>query len=215
VFTGIVRHVGLVRDVRRTSAARRVTIDLGPLAEGLCPGDSVAVCGTCLTAGRLDAAAAQFDVVGETLSRTTLGQLRPGCRVNLERSLRLGDALDGHLVQGHVDGTAQVRSIRRGDQHVVVFKAGAELTEEMVPKGSVAIDGVSLTLVEVGGEFFSVALIPITLGQTTLGALAVGDKVNVETDILGKYVRRYLSGAKGSSSGGLTLEKLRSAGFAQ
>ena len=213
MFTGIIRHVGAVRSSRSIAAGRRLTIDLGPLAGGLRSGDSVAVCGACLTADRIEANSAEFDVVAETLSRTTLGGLRPGDKVNLERSLRMGDGIDGHLVQGHVDAVASVRSLGRGDQHVVEFSVPAALADQMVPKGSVTIDGVSLTLVDVGRDVFSVALIPTTLVETTLADLAVGDKVNVETDILGKYVRRYLGGSTGSSSGGLTLDKLRSSGF--
>ncbi|MCK4601906.1 MAG: riboflavin synthase [Phycisphaerae bacterium] len=212
MFTGIVRHVGIVRDVRSAGDGKRLGIDLGPLAEGLSPGESVAVAGACLTAAEISASNVIFDVVGETLSRTTLGELRAGAKVNLERSLRLGEALDGHLVQGHVDGTARVARVNRTGQWIVEFDAPAELTDMMVPKGSVAIDGVSLTLVNVADGRFSVALIPTTLGRTTAGKLAVGERVNVETDIIGKCVRRYLQ-QRGNTAGGVTMEKLREAGF--
>ena len=217
MFTGIVRHVGKVIATRPSPAGRRLTIDLGPLADGLKLGDSVAVCGACLTASAIAGASAEFDVIAETLSCTKIGQLRLGSKANLERALRLGDSLDGHLVQGHVDGLARVKSIRRGDQWVVEFTAPPEVTSLMAPKGSVAVDGVSLTLAATSDAGFSVALIPTTLSETTLPDLKVGDEVNIETDIIGKYVRRFLqqSAAPGpaTSSGGLTMDKLRDAGF--
>jgi riboflavin synthase len=213
VFTGIVRHVGTVQTAADADGRRKVSVACGPLATDLRAGDSVAVAGACLTAAEVSAAVATFDVGGETLARTTLGRLAPGERVNLERALRVGDRLDGHLVQGHVEGTAEVAEIRRGEPWTLVLSAGPELIAQMVPKGSVAVDGVSLTLVEVTGGRFSVALIPTTLADTTLGDLSVGEAVNIETDLLGKYVRRYLEGLS-PSAGGLTLEKLREAGFA-
>jgi riboflavin synthase len=216
MFTGIIRHVGVVRAVRPAGSGRRPAIDLGPLAEGLRAGDSVAVAGACLTVAAINGSTAEFDVVAETLSRTTLGALRAGAKVNLERSLRVGDSLDGHFVQGHVDGLARVKAVRRGGQWVVEFAAERELTDRMVPKGSVAIDGVSLTLVEVRDGLFSVALIPTTLAETTLSRLRVGDKVNVETDVIGKYVRRCVEqfGPRAGAPGKLTVEKLKEAGFA-
>lgn len=212
MFTGIVRHVGKVLSAAASPAGRRLRIDLGPLAGGLALGDSVAVNGACLTACAIEGAAAEFDVVSETLARTTLGELGVGAGVNLERSLRAGDALDGHIVQGHVDGQAELRAVRRGGQWVLEFAAPRDLTAQMVPKGSVALDGVSLTLVDVTDERFSVALIPTTLAETTLGRLKVGGRVNVETDVIGKYVLKCL-GRLGAPGGGLTLEKLRQAGF--
>ena len=213
MFTGIIRHVGTVQTVAPQTGGKRLAVDLGPLAGGLAEGDSVAVNGACLTAAAVASARAEFDAVAETLNCTTLGDLRPGGKVNLERPLCAGDAIDGHLVQGHVDGVAEVRSIARGGQWTIEFTALAELTDLMVPKGSVAIDGVSLTLVAVAGDSFSVALIPTTLAGTTLADLAAGSKVNVETDVIGKYVRKYL-GDLGASPGGVTLDKLRNAGFA-
>jgi riboflavin synthase len=225
VFTGIIQHVGTVIGVAPTPAGKRLRIDLGPLAVGLAGGASVAVDGACLTAsasagpplaegGRATASAVEFDVVPETLSRTTLGRLGVGARVNLERALRAGAALDGHIVQGHVDGVARVHRLQRqGGQVLWHLSAGRELTDQMVPKGAIALAGVSLTLVAVAAESFSVALIPTTLERTTLGELRVGEEINVEVDILGKYVRRYLAQMTAGESGGLTWEKLRSAGF--
>ena len=218
MFTGLIQHVGQVRAVRSAGEGKRLTIDLGPLAEGLGVGNSVAVNGACLTACGTAGSRADFDVSAETASCTTLGKAAPGDRVNLERPLRLNDELGGHLVQGHVDGVAEVRRVDRArDQWRVELAADRPLTDAMVPKGSVAVAGVSLTLTHVGEGAFSVALIPTTVAKTTLADLAVGAKVNVETDVLGKYVRRYLGRLAGDPigpGGSLTLEKLRDAGFA-
>ena len=215
MFTGIVRHVGHVKSVRPGPGASRLVIDVGPLAAGLGLGDSVAVNGACLTAAELSirGSVVGFDAIGETLSRTTLGSLRPGGKVNLERALSAGDALDGHMVQGHVDATATVRTVGRGDGAVIEFAGPAELLAQIVPKGSVAVDGVSLTVVKADKQHFSVALIPTTLAETTLKNLSPGDEVNVETDVIGKYVLRYLEQMAGGGGGGLSLDSLRRAGF--
>lgn len=222
MFTGIIRHVGRVLDVRSWRAGRRVKIDLGPLAKGLAEGDSVAVNGLCLTATAIAAPSAQFDVIAESLGKSTLGDSQPGLRVNLERALLANGRLDGHIVQGHIDGIATVRTIRQGDQWVIEFSADHSLVEQMVPKGSIAIDGVSLTLIEAdwAANKFSVAIIPATLNDTTLSALSPGERVNIEADILGKYVRRYLqallespASKTSATPGGLTMEKLKQAGF--
>ncbi len=214
MFTGIVRHIGLVTNISRSGSGRSFTIDLGPLAEGLGEGDSVAVMGACLTASSISAPTARFDVITETLSKTTLGSLQAGSKVNLERSLQLSDALDGHLVQGHVDGVAEVRTIRTGSEYVMELTAEPGITLQMVSKGSICINGVSLTLVDVSERNFSVALIPTTLDETTLGELKSGSKVNIETDIIGKYVQKYLGKlARRPVSGGVSLDALRQAGF--
>jgi riboflavin synthase len=224
VFTGIIQHIGQVRSAATAAGgALRLRIDLGPLAEGLAVGDSLAVDGACLTACRVSGREAEFDAVPETVSRTTLAGLRPGAKVNLERPLRADGRLDGHIVQGHIDGVAEVVRIDpAGPQRTVEFAAPHELTGEMVVKGSVAVAGVSLTLTAVADGRFAVALIPTTREKTTLGSLRVGGKVNVETDVLGKYVLRYLRQMGGTgpaplnraSPGGVTLDKLREAGFA-
>ncbi|MFP4353958.1 MAG: riboflavin synthase [Phycisphaerae bacterium] len=223
MFTGIIQHVGSIRSTAPSGAGRVLSIDLGPLAASLAKGDSLAVDGACLTlnapaAGRVG----QFDVVHETLDRTTLGRLGCGDRVNLELALRSGQGFDGHVVQGHVDGLARVESIdKAGGRWEAHFAAAAELVDQMVPKGSVAIAGVSLTLASVRAESFSTALIPTTLAGTTLADLSVGQEVNLETDVLGKYVRRYLQQMLGPredsaapSRRGVSLEDLRRTGFA-
>lgn len=211
MFTGIIRYVGTVKGVTPTAGGKRLAIDLGPLAEGLALGESICVSGACLTAAAISGAVVQFDVIAETLATTTLARLASGRRVNLEPALRMNQGLDGHLVQGHVDGMASLADIRRGGQCVLEFSAGRDLTDLMVAKGSVAIDGVSLTLVEARADRFSVALIPTTLAETTLGELKTGSPVNIETDIIGRYIMKYLRQAGPAS--GLTLEKLKQAGF--
>ena len=214
MFTGIIQYVGMVQSVETMPSGKRLTIDVGPLSAGLRVGDSVAVSGACLTAAELRGSTARFDVVTETLARTTLGLLRGNSPVNLERSLRLDSGLDGHLVQGHVDGLAEVESIQRGGDFRIQFRASRELTDQMVSKGSITVDGVSLTLTEVEPGGFGVALIPTTLSSTTLGRLQRASKVNIETDVIGKYVLKYLRELSRSAGGGLSLQKLRDAGFA-
>jgi len=216
MFTGIIRHVGQVRSISPSKGGRRLHVDIGPIAEGLGLGDSVAVSGACLTASQISGPVAVFDVVAETVERTTLGDLKAGSPVNLEPAMSLGGRLDGHLVQGHVDGIAEIVDIRRGDRWDVTFRAGAEVVGELVTKGSVTVDGVSLTVAGAEADTFRVALIPTTLAETTLAGLAVGDRVNIETDVIGKYVRRFLQqllADGGASGGGLSLEALRDAGF--
>jgi riboflavin synthase len=212
MFTGIIQHIGMVVTVERQAADSRLVVDVGSLAGGLKAGDSVAVSGVCLTAASLEGQAAAFDVVSETLSRTSLGRVFAGAKVNLELPLALGGRLDGHLVQGHVDGLARLEQVGRALTGLWQFGCDAALAAQMAPKGSVALDGVSLTLVDVLPSGFTVALIPTTLAKTTLGQLRRGDMVNVETDILGKYVQRYLQALAGGDEG-LTVEKLRRAGF--
>ena len=159
-------------------------------------GDSIATQGCCLTVVDLDAHCMTFQAGEETLSRTSLGKLKPGAFVNVERSLRLGDRIGGHLVTGHIDGLGKVIERRNNAEWSdLVFEVPAELAKQMASKGSVTVDGVSLTLVDVTDHTFSVALIPHTLSETTLGGLQVGAEVNLETDLLAKYVQRQLSPA--------------------
>jgi riboflavin synthase alpha subunit len=208
MFTGLVEGLGTVRSVRPDGQSRDLVIAVPDQGSELALGDSLAINGCCLTVVERDGDNCRFQAGPETLSRTNLGELAAGDRVNLERALRLGDRLGGHLVQGHIDGVGRVADRRRqGDWELVWFSCPAELAAQMVPKGSVAVDGVSLTLVEVGGDRFSVALIPHTLTCTTLGFKSVGNTVNLETDLLAKYVWKCLR------SGGVTLDTLRQAGF--
>ena len=171
----------------------RLVIDAGPVASDAALGASVAVNGCCLTVVQRDDTRLSFDVGPETLLRTNLGRLAAGSPVNLERSLRIGDELGGHFVSGHVDALGTlVRRIDDREWSTCWFRVPAELTRQMVAKGSVAVDGVSLTLVDVEPDRFSVMLIPHTLAVTTLGSRREGDTVNIETDLLAKYVQRQL-----------------------
>jgi riboflavin synthase len=193
MFTGLVETLGTVEHVRPDGAGRHLVLAAPDIAPGLRVGDSVAVNGACLTVVECDAGSFRFEAGPETLRRTNLGELAPGDRVNLERSLRLSDHLGGHLVQGHVDGIGHVAERHvQGDWELFWFRCPPELAVQMVPKGSVAVDGVRLTLVDVERERFSVALIPHTLTHTTLGFRAIGAAVNLETDLLGKYVWKFL-----------------------
>ena len=215
MFTGIIEAVGAVVSADRSAGGRRLLIDLVDLADfDIEPGDSVAVDGACLTAAAVAPPRAAFDCVAETLERTTLGSLRAGSRVNVERALRADGRLGGHLVQGHVDGVAAVEGIDRlGDWRTVRFALARELAAGIIEKGSIAVDGVSLTVTETREAGFSVALVPTTLSETTLGDLKAGGKVNVETDLIGKYVARLL-GRSSAEVGGLSLETLMREGFA-
>jgi riboflavin synthase len=191
MFTGLVETLGTVRLLFPEGAGRLLAIE-ADFAGDLESGESVAVNGACLTVVAHDVETCRFQAGPETLARTNLGELRPGDRVNLERALCLGDRLGGHLVQGHIDGLGRIAERRRdGEWETVWFDCPRELADQMVSKGSVAVDGVSLTVVDVAETGFSVALIPHTLANTTLGFKGTGATVNLETDLLAKYVWKY------------------------
>ena len=194
MFTGLVEGLGRVTAVTPDSPGVRLA--LSPPAEmrgGARIGDSIAINGCCLTIVAIDESGWEFQAGPETLSRTNLGRVRPGSPLNLERARPANGRLGGHFVQGHIDGTGQVEQVLTGGDWVTMwFAVPTELTAQMVSKGSIAVDGVSLTLVDVERERFSLALIPHTLEVTTLGQLKPGDVVNIEIDILAKYVRRLL-----------------------
>lgn len=192
MFTGIVEAVGDVVTVTPRGETARIAVR-SRLASEVQLGDSVALNGCCLTIAEPHAQELRFDAVRETLERTALGDLVPGARVNLERAMSASARFDGHIVQGHVDEAGRVRELRRRGQDVQLFVATSRgFAEQCVPKGSVTVQGVSLTVVGVESDGFDVALIPHTLEVTTLGGLAPGARVNLEADVLGKYVRRFL-----------------------
>lgn len=196
MFTGIVEGIALVKSVAKAKkgADTVMRVRLGRMAKGLKRGDSVCINGTCLTVTKLSKGEAQFEMVAETMRRTSLGAVRPGDRVNIERSMKVGDRLEGHFVLGHVDGTATILDkIEKQSEMTMWFSLDDKsLSSALVPKGSIAVDGISLTVVDVDGEKFSVSLIPHTLAITSLGAKKKGDRVNIETDVLSKYVAKSL-----------------------
>ena len=193
MFTGLIAELGTVDGVERTSEGARLRVR-GMLARDLSEGDSVAVNGVCLTATTVNGGAFSADVMAETLRRSSLGALGAGDAVNLELPLRASDRLGGHVVQGHVDGLGTVREVRdEGFARVVRIDAPPELLRYVVAKGSIAVDGISLTVAELHDDGFAVSLIPETLERTTLGGAQPGARVNLEVDVLAKYVERLVA----------------------
>ena len=202
--------------MQQRGASATLTVELGPLAEDMQLGDSVAINGVCLTVTRLADTIGSFDVSQETLDKTNMGSLRPTSKVNLERALQLGSRLGGHMVQGHVDGLGQISNIKQEQAFMrISFTVPGSLNVQIVPKGSIAVNGISLTVADRNQKGFGVAVIPETMRTTTLGSAKVGDAVNLETDIVVKSVQQYLSemlpGHQAQS--GMTLDKLRQLGF--
>jgi riboflavin synthase len=197
MFTGLIEALGTVQSLTQAGAGRQLVVSAPTIAGQLALGESVAVNGVCLTVVETDRDRWRFEVGPETLLRTNLGSLRVQDRVNLERALRMGDRLGGHLVQGHVDGVGRItRKQQDGEWVMMAFTCPSELAAPMIPKGSIAVDGISLTLVDVARDSFSVMLIPHTLGTTTLGFKQPGDMVNLEVDQIAKYVKKYLDALK-------------------
>ncbi len=194
MFTGIVREIGNVEELRRSEQGARLRVSAGLAAE-LAEGDSVSVSGACLTVASASNGAFAAEVMNQTLSVTTLGGLEPGVPVNLEPPLRAGDPLGGHLVQGHVDGTGEVTAVLAdGFARRLRLAAPPELGRFIVERGSVTIDGVSLTVAALADDGFEVSLIPETLERTTLGGLAEGGQVNLEVDVIARYTERLMQG---------------------
>jgi len=210
MFTGLIQRVGTVRRVSRGAGLVLEIAADKPWARPLEEGESVAVNGACLTVSRCEGSRFTADVLQETELRTGLADLVPGAKVNLERALRAGDALGGHIVQGHVDGRGTVTAkLPKGRDFQLRIRCGRVLAAQSVLKGSVTVDGVSLTISALGDDWLGVDLIPTTAKDTTLGSKSVGDQVNLEGDIVGKYVARQAR----RSSGGLTESALAAAGF--
>ncbi len=196
MFTGIVREIGLVEGVERGEGGARLRVG-ARLAAELAEGDSIAVSGACLTVASTTAGAFEADVMNQTLALTTLGQFEPEAAVNLEPALRAGEPMGGHFVQGHVDGTGEVvDSTEDGFSRRVRVTVPNGLERFLVERGSIAVDGVSLTVVAASDDAFEVALIPETLDRTTLGRLAVGDRVNLEMDMIARHVERLVQGLR-------------------
>ena len=213
MFTGLIETICTVKSVRQSAESMVLTIDLGEMANESKTGDSIAINGACLTIARLQGSLASFDVSTETLAKSTLGKLKPSSEVNVERSLKASDRFGGHFVLGHIDGTATVDAIdKSGGFANIKFAAKAELLAAIIVKGSVAIDGISLTIAAVDIKSFSISIIPETLKRTTLGKAKIGDCVNIETDIIVKTIKRQLDEILPKKQG-LTAEKLRQLGY--
>ena len=212
MFTGIVQRMGQVAELELQDQWGRIGIDAGAWDRPIEIGESVAVCGTCLTVTEAEGGRLRFDVLRETFARTNLGGKHPGTVVNLERALRWGDPLGGHIVIGHVDGVAQVHAVEPvGRDWRFEFACSRELMDGMVFKGSVGIDGVSLTIADMTENSIGIHIIPHTYEITCFGRYKVGDAVNIEVDLLGKFVRRYVE--RGVAFPGLTWESLRQTGL--
>ncbi len=213
MFTGLIEAVCAVKSVRQSEISMLLTIDLGELAEDGKIGDSIAINGVCLTIARLEGGIATFELSGETLAKSTLGKLKPSSQVNVERAIKASDRFGGHFVQGHIDGTATIKAVnKRGQFADMKFAAQAELLEAMVVKGSVAVDGISLTIASMDQNSFTIALIPQTLNKTTLSKIKIGDEVNIETDIIVKTIKKQLEKILPQKQS-LTAEKLKELGF--
>jgi riboflavin synthase len=213
MFTGLIEKIGRIERMERIDTGARLTIAHDVWPSPLVPGESVAVQGACLTVTRPAAQSFTCDVLEETLQRTTLAHAGSGMAVNLERAMRAGDRFGGHMVSGHVDGAGVVRRMENSGRDIVLEIACApELLGGMVMKGSIAIDGISLTITAINDEAFAVNLIPFTREHTTLNSRKPGDAVNLELDMLGKYVRRYMEQTQ-SAAKSVTMDDLQRAGF--
>jgi len=212
VFTGIVESALPLRGATRSGDLLRLSLDLSTLTawDTIKLGDSVALNGCCLTVAALDGPVATFEAIPQTQKLTNLGTLKPGTPVNVERAMQAGARFDGHLVQGHVDHTASVAAITPGDEWRVRVACGAEFAAQCVPRGSVCIDGISLTIAELESDALTVAVIPHTREVTNIHAWQTGTRVNLEADVIGKYVRRQLEGVLKQ---GLSTDDLKRAGF--
>ena len=200
MFTGIIEGLGTIAGIRSSGQGKRLTVEADFSLDQTKIGDSISVSGACLTAVKIDGKRFEVDVSPETLQITTFGQAKVGERLNIERALRLSDRIDGHLVSGHIDGVGIVKK-RESLSNAIIVTIGADesLTQYMIAKGSVAMDGISLTINARESDNFSVSVIPYTAQLTTIGLKKKGDRVNIETDMIGKYVERFISGRQGRS----------------
>lgn len=212
MFTGIVEEMGSVKTLRREAGGARLTVSASTVLQGTAIGDSICVNGVCLTVVDMSASEFSSDVAVETLKVTNLGELKIGAKVNLERALQLSDRIGGHLVSGHVDAVGRIKGKREeGNGWRIFIEAPDPVLRYVIKKGSIAVDGISLTVADLDKAGFSIAMIPHTARLTTLGFKSAGDSVNLEVDIIGKYVERLFSGRVES---GVSLEQLKNAGFA-
>ena len=214
MFTGLVEHVGTIESLERSDAGARIRVNAGPLTDGLAKSGSIAVNGCCLTAVDISGATFAADLSGETLRRTSLGEMNPGTRVNLERPLTAMKELGGHFVQGHVDGVGRVAHLEsEGANWWFGVRVPYELARYIAMKGSIALDGISLTVAGWHDGIVQTAVIPFTYEHTNLSSLRAGDAVNVECDVLAKYVERLVEARQGTAVSRLTVARLVEEGF--
>lgn len=215
IFTGIIEELGIIQRLNKGNNSYSLEVKARRVLEDVKLGDSIAVNGVCLTVTEYSKEFFTADVMPETVAKTTLQYLKPGAPVNLERALRLGDRMGGHLVQGHVDGVGSIQKKDKQDIAIVFrIKAPAGIIKYSVPKGSIAIDGISLTLIDVASDSFTVSLIPHTAQETTLGLKQPGDLVNLESDIIGRYVEKLMKNNHDSNrDSGLNMGFLAQHGF--
>ncbi len=214
MFTGLIQEIGAVTGVRETSTGRQITIDAPATTAETDIGASIACSGICLTVERLSGTAFEVHAGSETLQRSTAGEWTPGTQINLEPALRVSDRLGGHIVQGHVDCVGTCEAVRPvGETTEYTFSLPEEFRPYIAEKGSIAIDGISLTVAAIDGEEITVAIIPHTMDNTTLAQMEPQQRVNIEVDILAKYVRRMMNVQEQQEDGGLTEEFLREHGF--
>lgn len=213
MFTGIVEHLAKVKKLSPKTGGAELFLDFFDFYNDIKLGESIAVNGACLTLKVVDGRGLGFDVSGETLKKTTLGTLQYAENVNIERALKVGDRLGGHFVSGHIDGIGTIREKKQSaDQCTMSFLVEKRFTDMMIEKGSITIDGISLTIVDIVDGIFSVTLIPFTLASTTLGSKRAGDQVNIEIDMMGKWIKKLLTHVQGKE-GVITQERLIEQGF--
>jgi len=214
IFTGIVEEIGQIKAIQRGSRSARLEVKAALVLEDVKIGDSIAVNGVCLTVNEFGRGHFSADVMPETMERTTLGSLQPGSPVNLERALQLGGRMGGHIVQGHVDATGEILQKQALDiAHIYRISAPSDLLRYAVPKGSITVDGVSLTVIDVFTDSFTVSLIPHTAGQTILGGKTAGAVVNLESDILGRYIEKLLRPETDNRQSDINMKFLAENGF--
>jgi riboflavin synthase len=213
MFTGLIESICTVNSAYTTGFGMRLAVDLGKLAEQCKVGDSIAINGICLTIAQLRGGLAEFDVSSETLTKSTLGKLKPSSVINAELAIKAADRFGGHFVLGHVDGIATIKTVeQKGSFADIKFAVNPKLLNQMVVKGSVAVDGISLTIADMNEDNFSVSIIPETLKKTTLGQAKIGDTVNIETDIIVKTIKSAVDKILPQEQK-LTVEKLKELGF--
>lgn len=213
MFTGMIESLAIVKNLSLKAGGAELFLEFSGFPDGLALGESIAINGACLTVKEISGTMASFDISGETLKKTALGKLLHAEKVNIERALKMGDRLGGHFVSGHVDGIGMIKGKKlSAEQCTLSCSVEKKVTDMMIEKGSVAIDGISLTIVDLTDGLFSVALIPYTLATTTLGFRKIGDLVNIETDMMGKWIKRHLANTQ-EKKGGITQEQLIEQGF--